>query len=212
MVCLNHDLGGEFNDTGILGKLYFFPSVRSAVTGTPTESIVGNCMSQLGVGVTWDTIIMPYFTSLPKEFRPIPDMVSVDCLAPSRNRVKVYFRAHLSTLNAITEMVTLGDIISDEYIVQTVSTLQHLWGLFFPGVAHDTPLPTTRKGPYYPSGFLIYYEMVPGRRLPIPKVYIPVRHYCRDDAQIAAAISHYFKDTGLDDISERYTSDLECFL
>ncbi|KAJ7778865.1 tryptophan dimethylallyltransferase-domain-containing protein, partial [Mycena olivaceomarginata] len=203
-------LGGDFETHAntIVGKVYFLPHVRAALEGVSDFSLVNNCISDLGVEDCWGPA-SSYFDSIPESNRPTIAMVAVDCLEPAKNRAKVYIRTQNSSFNDIVELLTLGGRISDEYVAQTVSTMRHLWRLFFPGVADDTPLSSKRGPEYYPTGFLIYYEMSLGRAVLVPKVYIPVRHYCDSDSQIATALSRYFKDVGLDEVGERYHADLK---
>ncbi|KAJ7802995.1 tryptophan dimethylallyltransferase-domain-containing protein [Mycena olivaceomarginata] len=203
-------LGGDFETHAntIVGKVYFLPHVRAALEGVSDFSLVNNCISDLGVEDCWGPA-SSYFDSIPESNRPTIAMVAVDCLEPAKNRAKVYIRTQNSSFNDIVELLTLGGRISDEYVAQTVSAMRHLWRLFFPGVADDTPLSSKRGPEYYPTGFLIYYEMSLGRAVLVPKVYIPVRHYCDSDSQIATALSRYFKDVGLDEVGERYHADLK---
>ncbi|KAF7332998.1 putative dimethyl allyl transferase [Mycena venus] len=203
-------LGGDLeHDCTIVGKVYFLPYVRAALEGVSDFSLVNNCMSELGLEDSWG-MAYSHIQSIAEISRPTIAMVAVDCIEPSRNRAKVYVRTQGSTsFSDIVELLTLGGKISDSHVVQTVAAMRHLWRLLFPGVGDDTPLSSKRGPEYYPTGFLIYYEMALGRAVPIPKVYIPVRHYCDSDSHVAAALSQYFKDIKLQEIGERYEEDLK---
>lgn len=195
----------------IVTKVYFLPYVRASLEGIADFSLVKACMSEIGVQDSWE-MAASYIQSMPELIRPTVAMVAVDCVEPSKNRAKVYVRTHSSSFNDIADLLTLGGKISDEYVAHTLSAMRHLWHLLFPGVGYNTPL-TSKRGPeYYPTGFLIYYEMALGRAIPIPKIYIPVRHYCDSDSKIARALSQYFKDVGLKEIGGRYEADLKKIL
>jgi DMATS type aromatic prenyltransferase len=186
------------------------PHMRAALEGVTDFRLVKTCMSELGFSDSWEPAAS-YLQSMPDLVRPSIAMVAVDCLEPAKNRIKVYVRTQSSSFSDIADLLTLGGLIADEYVCQTLSAMRHLWSLLFPGVADDVPLSesSTRDAKYYPPGFLIYYELALGRAIPIPKVYIPVRRYCDNDEHIASALSQYFKDVKLDDIGESYKSDLE---
>ncbi|KAJ6544420.1 aromatic prenyltransferase, partial [Mycena capillaripes] len=198
----------DVDGRAIIGKVYFLPYVRAAIEGFSDYSLVNTCMSELGVADSWG-MASSYIESLPELTRPTIAMVAVDCLQPSKNRAKVYIRTQSSSYNDIVELLTLGGKISDEYVAETLSAMRHLWRLVFPGVEDGMPLSSKRGPEYYPTGFLIYYEMAIGRAIPIPKVYIPVRHYCDSDAHIASALAQYFKDIKLTEVGERYETDLQ---
>ncbi|KAJ6629581.1 aromatic prenyltransferase [Mycena sp. CBHHK59/15] len=203
-------LGGDLTDHGIVGKVYFLPHVRAAIDHVSVDALVNVCMSELGLADSWDTVAS-YIKTLPESSRPILETVAVDCLKPTKNRAKAYFRtqATCSSFNDIAQLMTLGGRISDERVSQTLSAMRHLWSLFFPGVPDDAPLSSIRPVDYYPTGFLIYYQMSLRHPIPVPKIYIPVRHYCADDSYIATALSQYFKDINLDTIGDSYTATLK---
>ncbi|KAJ7625668.1 aromatic prenyltransferase [Roridomyces roridus] len=192
-------IGGDLqrDQYGIVGKMYFIPHLRAAIQG-------------LGLSHGWK-ILGEHLESLPEVDRPTPTMVAIDCLEPAKNRAKVYVRVpeSSSSFNAIARLLTLGGQICDQSVEYTLSALRRLWGLLFPGVGEDEPLLCRGGQEYYPRGFVLYYEMALARRVPIPKVYIPVRHYCDTDEQIAAAISQYLMDGGLTEIGEGYKMNLE---
>ncbi|TFK33163.1 aromatic prenyltransferase [Crucibulum laeve] len=198
-------LGGDFGSKGVLGKVYFLPHYRAKVMNVSEESLVQDCMTALGVGSPCDRLFA-FTESLPKDKRPSIAMVAVDCLEPSKNRAKVYFRTHVSTFNDIKDLLTLGGSLSGPIIIDTLAILHRLWELFFPGVAADESLVPTFPERFQP-GFMIYFEMILGQQTLHPKVYIPVRQYCKSDAQIGSAISKYYEGIN-DDFSQRYISDL----
>jgi len=47
------------------------------------------------------------------------------------------------------------------------------------------------------------------RSTPSTKAYIPIRHYCHDDAVIAQAMAQYYKEIGLSSVGDRYVSDIQ---
>lgn len=195
--------GGDFTPKGMVGKLYFIPKLRAQSKNCPEQDIVTNCVQELGLMDAWSEVLL-YIGLLSPFHSPLIEMVAVDCVNPAKNRLKVYFRYHDNTLNAMIDHITLGGRIVDESARKAVSALRVLWALLFPGVEPAEPLPVEESKRMWP-GFLIYYELTPRSSIPFSKIYIPVRQYCKNDAQIAHAVSQYLLSTdnaaGLDYLS-----------
>ncbi|KAF0331043.1 dimethylallyl tryptophan synthase, partial [Colletotrichum asianum] len=86
------------------------------------------------------------------------------------------------------------------FLTDTVmSSLNELWVAVFGSGAEDDvgtlsrPLPTID---HRTSGILYYLELKADAPLPKPKVYLPVRHYARDDEQIARGLSGFLQRRG----------------
>lgn len=58
------------------------------------------------------------------------------------------------------------------------------------------------------GGLLLYYELKPGHALPFPKVYLPVRHYCKNDSVIATGMQAYHAKKGRAFV-DRYVQDVD---
>ncbi|KAJ7246933.1 aromatic prenyltransferase, partial [Mycena rebaudengoi] len=187
-------IGGDFNRGGFVAKSYFLPHLRSHLTGIAPTEIVTASMLALGLEASWD-IVKAFIKTLPGECLANPEIVSVDCLHPSKSRAKVYLRTQETSLEGISNLMTLGGRLCDPVVAETVATLAHLWRLLFPSVDDTSPLPS-RNPTHYANGFVVYFEMALGKPFPLPKVYIPVRHYCDNDEVISKAVSQYYIDIG----------------
>ncbi|CAA7268858.1 unnamed protein product [Cyclocybe aegerita] len=201
--------GGDFAPTGMVGKVYYLPHARAQITGESEDQLVTECMARLGLSVGWNAVLS-YMSSLPAETRPSTEMVSVDCLESSRNRLKVYFRARDRTLSGIEQHMTLGGALDGEAVQNTLRVVRNLWGFLFPGVGRDQPLSPRADKAFLP-GFLIYYEMKLGNPTPFPKVYIPVRQYCESDSQIIDGVSRYLASLNIS-VRRDYASEVKRLL
>ena len=56
------------------------------------------------------------------------------------------------------------------------------------------------------GGLLFNYELREDYTYPCPKVYIPVRRLCTDDAHVVRAVSSLLKATGSTDAAARYSN------
>ncbi|KAJ3567306.1 hypothetical protein NP233_g6450 [Leucocoprinus birnbaumii] len=200
-------LGGDFTQDSMVGKFYFLPHLRATETQVPQEDLVTHCMSHIGLMQSWERVLS-FMSTIPQSERPVPDMIAVDCTSSAQNRIKVYFRSDATTLNEIIRIVCLGGTLDDDPLMQeTIDLVEKFWGHFFPGVARDEHIK-----PSHPKkvahGFLIYFEMKLGSSRLWPKVYFPVRHYCKSDAFIANAISTLYAEYN-PDFAARYLGDLK---
>jgi DMATS type aromatic prenyltransferase len=127
---------------------------------------------------------------------------------PSQNRVKVYVRTQASSLSAIIDLMTLGGELSDASVLSAVATVRHLWHLLFSEADESVSIPCLRPG-HFSNGFVVYFEMRLNRSTPSTKAYIPVRHYCCDDAVISQAMAQYYREIGLCSVGDRYVSDIQ---
>ncbi|EEB96237.1 hypothetical protein MPER_04658 [Moniliophthora perniciosa FA553] len=192
-VSSNFLLGGEFTQTGIVTKFYFYPMIRATKTGVSGMQLVSQCMARLGVESQWQSVAD--FVESHPQYKVYPEMVGIEGVAPTRNRVKVYLRLHPdhTSLEDTIYYTTLGgELNGDNGVSETIAALRVLWKLMFPDVEDDEVVQLKRPAS---KGMLVYFEMGLDRKGVIPKVYIPVYRYCQSDAQIARAITEYYRST-----------------
>ncbi|EEB92454.1 hypothetical protein MPER_09030 [Moniliophthora perniciosa FA553] len=179
---------------GVGTKFYFFPMIRATETGVSGIQLVSQCMARLGVERQWQSVAD--FVESHPQYKVYPEMVGIEGVAPTRNRVKVYLRLHPDhgSLTDTIYYTTLGGRLNgDNGVSETIAALRVLWKLMFPDVEDDEVVRLKRPGS---KGMLVYFEMGLDRKGVIPKVYIPVYRYCQSDAQIARAITEYYRSTG----------------
>jgi tryptophan 7-dimethylallyltransferase len=197
------------HNEGIVGKAYFLPHIRSQATGISIDKLVTECMKTLGLEDPW-AMVVRYLAVLPQHYQAKIEVVAVDCVQPSDNRVKVYVRTQASSLRSIIDLMTLGGELSDPSILSAIATIRHLWLLFFSEADESVSIPSLRPG-HFGSGFSVYFEMRLNRSTPSTKAYIPIRHYCSDDAVIAQAMAQFYREIGLSSVGDRYVSDIQHF-
>ena len=151
---------------------------------------------------------MGYLATIPEHYQAKIEVVAVDCVQPSKNRAKVYVRTQASSLRSVIDIMTLGGKLSDPSILSAVATLRHLWRLFFDEPDENVSIRSLRPG-HFGSGFSVYFEMALNRSTPSTKAYIPIRHYCHDDAVIARSMAQYYREVGLPSVGDRYVSDIQ---
>lgn len=188
----------------IVVKYYFMPALKAVSLGTGkleiTEAAIRGLKSRDGpVSASLLEsyhLLSEYIATFPAGTITV-EIVAVDCVTPSRSRVKIYVRSRRTTFASVIDMLTLGHRLPP--LSETaVSSLQELWVGFFGGPGRDAsvleaPLP---EKPHCTAGILYYFELKPGSALPTSKVYLPVRHYAQNDEQIARNLSQYLEARG----------------
>jgi len=206
---MNH-IGCDFNKSGLLGKGYFWPQLRSRLTGVSTTDLISNCAIKLGLAEQWKPIAK-YITT-PTGSSTSPEFVAVDTVEPSRNRLKVYARCRATNFSGVMLAMTLGNhpaLANHPGIRHAVANVSHLWRLLFgPDAVHDD-ISLTSKSSIYTKGIVVYYDLTPGRAIPMPKVYIPVRHYAKSDAHVCQVMSQYYREIGFIKAGSTYQQMVE---
>ena len=193
---MNH-IGCDFSQSGLLGKGYFWPQLRSRLTGVSATDLISNCVNKLGLAEQWKTISQ-YITT-PTGSSTSPEFVAVDTVERSRNRLKVYMRCRATNLSGVVSAMTLGNqpaLADHPGIRHAVGNVAHLWSLLFGPDAVENDIPLISKSSMYTKGVVVYYDLTPGRAIPMPKVYIPVRHYADNDAHVCQVMTQYYREIG----------------
>ncbi|XP_006456264.1 hypothetical protein AGABI2DRAFT_122175 [Agaricus bisporus var. bisporus H97] len=200
-------LGGDLSKDSMVGKFYFLPHLRSTATKVPQEDLVTQCMSRLDLIEPW-VRVLSFMETIPKCRRPVPDMIAVDCVPSEQNRIKVYFRSDATTLDEIISIIRLGGALDHDPLTrETCDLIERLWGFFFPGVGRYEHIQPSSPKKVVAHGFLLYFEIRRRSNRLWPKLYFPVRHFCKSDAFIANAISQFYADTN-EEFSKSYVRDL----
>ncbi|OKL56659.1 hypothetical protein UA08_08294 [Talaromyces atroroseus] len=140
-------------------------------------------------------VFVGFLESFPPESRPTVEILAIDLLDPLKSRLKVYVRCRDTTLKSVYEMLSLGGRAPKT--PEEEKALRELWysvfGLDENKLEDSQPLP---KNDHLTGGILYYFEFKTGLDVPRTKIYMPVRHYARDDDQIARGLSQYLDRRG----------------
>ncbi|EMD58956.1 hypothetical protein COCSADRAFT_41511, partial [Bipolaris sorokiniana ND90Pr] len=194
-------------------KAYFIPGLKAVETDTPVPELVvqaiDSCKAHLG------SIFMNNFRRFNSDLttfsktspsRPQIEIVSIDCVVPVKSRVKIYVRHRETSFDSVCRMLSLG--ASKPLDPASLASLRELWSLvlglpeYFPS---DQELPNV---PHRTSGILYYFEIKPTSYDIVPKVYIPVRHYAKNDLSIAQGLATYFERRGHSATAGKYVQAL----
>jgi len=123
-----------------------------------------------------------------------PFMVAVDCVSTSTSRIKVYVRSAKTSFASIEAVMSLFE--DSLKIVNGMRELRRLWSLIF-SLGDD--FCTAEELPqklHATSGMLYYFEVNPKSRKINTKVYLPVKHYGRNDEAVALGLAQFLGDRG----------------
>jgi DMATS type aromatic prenyltransferase len=134
------------------------------------------------------------------------EMISVDCVNEADSRIKIYVRMPHTSLRKVKEAYCLGGRLTDENTKEGLKLLDELWRTVFGIDDEDAELP---QNGHRTAGTIFNFELRPGKWFPEPKVYLPVRHYCESDMQIASRLQTFFGKLGWHNMERDYCKHLE---
>ena len=192
-------------------KAYFLPETVAAITGISKLDLITRTVERLSVDVPglvtpW-SLTRAFFDSLPSHLTPSLEIAAVDCVPSHKNRLKIYVRTPVATLGNIKRFMTLDGTLRTPTIDKALEQIATLWRLLFGDILDDVePDVCEDRLRHLTGGLLFYYELRGDSAHPHPKVYLPVRHLCRSDAQIVQAMVELYQEIGNVEAAKRYGS------
>ena len=181
-------------------KMYLLPAARARHERLSNYSIVLRGISCLQLDEEMHCgldIFAQYITSFRQRDSPNVELMGFDCVHPSMSRLKLYIRSPRTSFEDVIDALTLGGRLQEQGLEKVLPSLEFLWavvlGLDFP-VARTQPLPPSD---HRTAGILYYYEFRPHSKSVKPKLYIPVRHYAKNDFVSASGFSRYLESQGM---------------
>ncbi|KAI9731402.1 MAG: hypothetical protein M1834_005308 [Cirrosporium novae-zelandiae] len=109
------------------------------------------------------------------------------------SRIKIYYFTPRTAFNTMVDIFTLGGRLMGLDMDRAVDALRILWHdvVKVPeGHSDDDDLPLN---PTPSAGVIFNFEIWPGAKLPVPKMYLPAHYYGRDDLEIADGMDKFFQ-------------------
>jgi DMATS type aromatic prenyltransferase len=201
-----YTIGFELSRSNTALKAYFLPETVTLTTGTSKFDLISGVVRKLcevpssssapiSLQKSWD-MLLGFFGSLPPSLTPSIEIVAVDCVPSSVNRLKVYIRTPLTTLSTVKRFMTLDSVIESTAINRALEQVSYLWEILFPGLSDDKEPGVGESQLRHPTGGLLFYYELRGDSLhPLPKIYLPVRHLCKNDEEIVKAMEKLYRKT-----------------
>ncbi|MCJ1247388.1 hypothetical protein MMC30_004602 [Trapelia coarctata] len=195
----------------LLVKPYFIPAIRAIQTGqTPLEVIAHGVRSFEHAGMN-----IPALDNMIQFVEKHPELqlqflaIAPDCVTPTQSRLKIYCRSPHTSFDSVRTMMTLGGRIRGSSWDWSMKELRKLWWL---ALGLDKKWPSSADLPrkfHYTSGILYNIDIKPGNTMPEPKVYIPTKHYSRDDLDAAHGLTRFLNEQGRGSYTENFMQVLE---
>ncbi|KAJ4310914.1 hypothetical protein N0V84_010718 [Fusarium piperis] len=188
----------DLKEQGIMNKAYFFPGPMAykrnqselAVISETIKSAPGWRSENLG---SFDTFVdyVDQHSDLGLEI----DMVALDLVPIESSRLKIYFRDRRTNFQAVRDTMSLGGRVPwpSQDVEEGMEKLRRLWDALLgtDNVADDIPLPYKE---HRTAGILYNVEFCRHTDTPKVKVYIPVRHYAKNDQHIATTLASFLSE------------------
>ncbi|KAH3305137.1 hypothetical protein KXW39_000394 [Aspergillus fumigatus] len=193
-------------------KAYFFPILMSLKTGQSTTKVVSDSILHLALkSEVWGVQTIAAMSVMEAWIGSYggaakTEMISVDCVNEADSRIKIYVRMPHTSLRKVKEAYCLGGRLTDENTKEGLKLLDELWRTVFGIDDEDAELP---QNSHRTAGTIFNFELRPGKWFPEPKVYLPVRHYCESDMQIASRLQTFFGRLGWHNMEKDYCKHLE---
>lgn len=202
-------------ENDLLLKAYLMPELKAHLSGRTKSELTTEAMNALGPIVLqpW-SIIQEYFADMNKlqGYTPSVEIIATDCTAPASSRIKVYFRSLSTSFRSVKDMMLLGGRLCDSVDAASMNRLATLWHLLLDHSTdsisggknwEDLDLPLNS---HHTAGILYYFELRPDSPVPWPKVYIPVRHYAKDDEAVTSGLEEFLRRNSdvFQDWSQKY--------
>ncbi|KAK2616882.1 hypothetical protein QQS21_000260 [Conoideocrella luteorostrata] len=208
-------LAFDLNANRITTKAYFFPILRGLISGQDTTKVISDSILRLArKSPVWGapaisalSVVEAWIASCGGAAKA--EMISVDCLSESDSRIKIYVRVPYTSLQKVKDAYCLGGRLTDQDTTDALKLLDELWRAVFDVVDEHAELP---RNDNRTAGTIFNFEIRPGKWLPEPKAYLPVRHYCQSDVQIACRLQAFFGRLGWHNMERDYQKHLEDLL
>lgn len=176
-------------------KAYFFPAYLARQLNLPKIDVLASAITRLPNYSSSDFAAFEMLrdcivTSQSELGIPLEvEMVAVDCVCPQQSHLKIYIRSRQTSLESIRKVATLGGQLASLEMDQSLTEFEALWRSLFSGQEHPCSSLITES--HRTAGILYNFEIRPGCPIPVPKVYIPVRHYAHSDRAILKALREF---------------------
>lgn len=150
-----------------------------------------------------------------------PAGLAIDCVVPSKSRVKFYLQNADTSFDSVRAIMTMGGTLPG-----LDAQLDDLYELIkiITGLPEDHPsssqVPATTASyedglkhfdniQELLSGYVYYFDIKPGADVPDIKFYIPTRHYARSDSQVAQGLATWMRERGRGQYVDNYMRILD---
>ena len=211
-------LAFEFLKTGLSVKAYFGPKKLGQMNGPPPMDVWANAVKGAAPESSTMDNVVQFCKTDPEGSLLQPFMLAIDCVKPSKSRLKLYVQTPHTSFDSVRRIMTMGGQIKG--VDKGLEELEELIKLVL-SLPSDFPssesLPATQgyavnhfeEDQHLVEGYMYYFDIAPGSPLPDIKFYLPTRRYGKDDLSIAEGLMKWMDDRGRGQYKEGYMRVLE---
>jgi DMATS type aromatic prenyltransferase len=179
----------------VVTKAYFFPAFKG-LSKDPVARLQGLGESLKRMPAHFNTdydgldVLRTYMARPAGDAAMQFEILAIDCIEPSKSRLKIYTRCQHTHFNSVRTAMTLGGMLDSPDLLSGLVELRELWSLLF-GERPDSE--ELRSVHHRTAGLLYNFEIPPNGGRPVPKIYIPVRHYAASDTAVVDALQVFLR-------------------
>ncbi|KAF2178051.1 aromatic prenyltransferase [Zopfia rhizophila CBS 207.26] len=185
--------GFDLGETGVTTKTYFFPGPLARTMGASNLCTIAQSLA-CAPYCTPDKLqafnqLASFANSLGTDALEF-EMLAIDMVDPLKSRLKLYFRNRRTDFSSIRDMITLNGEKPGAHLEKGLCSLKKLWDSLFDrsDAPEDLEL---RLNERRTAGILYNAEFRLGSSYPDVKIYIPVRHYSRNDQHVMDKVQEF---------------------
>jgi DMATS type aromatic prenyltransferase len=186
-------VGFDLGSNGLMGKMYLVPVIAEQ-TGQSRLTVLNDALRTLPN--CRELLAYKYldrFLQIRNKTDPVHILgVATDCTDLANSKLKIYFRSPVTTFASVKDTLTAGGTVT----LWNDNQLGELRDLWFRLLGLPPDFPEDRELPektHETGGILYNYDIKPGNQQPETKVYIPVRHYGKNDIAIARELVGFLR-------------------
>lgn len=185
----------ELRDQMPIVKLYMMPFAKAIETSQKGSTVILESLASFARELEWSSLQDLVQALELKSKSPVldPFMIAFDCVSPKQSRMKIYARCPEITLASVMEVMSIFQDKSK--IANGLEELRKLWNLVFSCDNEDEASQLPHKT-HITSGIPYYFEVRPSSSKVTTKVYIPVKHYAKNDLSVARGLQTFFEERG----------------
>ncbi|CCF39038.1 aromatic prenyltransferase [Colletotrichum higginsianum] len=204
---ISFDLEGELPAP----KVYFYPIPISLLQNNHAGEIITDVIAQLPVNLepSFNPVrdfVYRYKRQRDNEYILRLELIAFDAIRPADSRFKLYLRTKETCMARVEEVYSLGGALKGPEIDNGLDLIRSFYMHVLGTTAAEEDLP---RSTHRTAGIIFNMELKHNSPEPLPKVYIPVRHYGGTDLRIAQSLSNFFRACGLTHMADTYVDAVQ---
>lgn len=178
---------------GIAMKAYLIP-VKAEQVHVSRLELVSDAIHSLPNDFPSLFILQSFLSSHPLGMPTSIVGLGVDCIHPSKARLRLYIRSPHTSLEKVSQVLTLSGALPTLRSEKALLKFRKLWCLVLSLAAEFPADAELRNADHETGGVLYSFDVKPGNLLPETKVYIPAKHYAENDGKAFQGVKTFLEE------------------